>query len=208
MPVSKVVVCNAALARLGQDVRITAMSDQSKHAKVLNAAWDRVLDYVLTDGVWPFAVREAALALKPDAANGWAFGYDLPDDCLTALAVSDAGSIRAYRHAVLSGAVNGPEFEVRYGDDGSVVLTDTGAAWLLYVARVDDTARYPPLFVEALSCRLALDIAPVVAAELGIRMGEQLEARYIAARMRAQAHAFNESSERMHTESLTLASRL
>lgn len=205
---SKMDVWNSALAKLGQDVRVSSPNELTKHAKALNVAWDRVLDYVLADGLWPFAVTHAALALVAEPAAGWAYRYDAPNDCITALAVSDVGGIRQYRDIVLSkGVVNGPMFESQYGEQGRTIITDVEGAHLLYVKRVEDTGRFPPLFVEALACRLALDIAPVVAGEIGIRLAGALEEKYAVTRDRAVVHDFNESGERTDFASPTLASR-
>lgn len=208
MPVSKMDIWNAALARLGQDVRVAIPTERTKYATALNASWDRVLDFVLSDGVWPFAITSAVLGMKSPVYPGWMYRYAYPADCLNALAVSDEYGARQYRDAyVIGGVVNGPEFEVQYGSDGACIVTDQIGASLIYVSRVTETDRFPPMFVEAVACRLALDIAPVIAAELGIRLGPSLEQKYMQTKMRAQAQQYNESNERMSFVSMTLESR-
>lgn len=209
MPVSKVELCNAALSKLGQDVRITSLSENTKAARALNVAFDRVLDFVLADGIWPFALKYGALAVKAQATLGWTYRYDYPDEALTVLAVSDERGIRSYRDLLSIGqAVDGPDFEVQHGDDGTAILADIADAYVVYVARIDEPTRWPPLFVETLACRLALDVAPVIAAELGLKLGPNLLQQYEYAKAKAQTHDFNESSEVLYRSfSPTMASR-
>lgn len=201
MTTSAVDICNAALGRLGQDVRIGALTDATKPARACNSVYQRVLEYVLADVVWPFTVKCIALALQGDGVNGWLYRYAYPADCMTALAVTDGNGTRQYRDMGTTALVSTPigvEYEVAYidGDDRSI-LTDQEAAWLVYSSTADETIRYPPHFIEALVCRLALELAPMIAGDIGIRMAQSLEQKYIAARDRAQVHGLNESAENM-----------
>ena len=192
---SKIDIWNAAIAKLGQDVRVTSPSENTKHARTLNVAWQRVLDFVLADAVWTFALRHKALALSTEETLGWGYRYDYPSDCLKAVVVCDAGGVRQYRDAIVRGEAITPEFEVQGGAQGQTIVADIEAAYLIYVERVNDTGRFTPKFIEALACRLAADIAPVVAGEIGIRLSPELERRYVAMKETGTADAFNEGSE-------------
>jgi len=201
MATSSVDICNGALGRLGQDVRISALSDATKHARACNSVYQRVVDYVFADAVWPFTIKQVALSLLGDGSNGWTYRYAYPADCMTAIALTDGAGVRRYRDTSASSlgeTPTGAEYEVVYGDNNAAaILTDLESAWLVYSARVNEIGRYPPLFVDALICRLAVELAPVIAGDVGIRMLQMLEQKYAVARDHALAHNMNESAEVM-----------
>lgn len=213
MTTSVVDICNAALGKLGQDVTITSLNDQTKAARAFNRVYDRIRDYVLADFPWPFATKTQALALDAQVALGWAFRYAYPDDCVDALAVcGESGTRLAVASAVASycddGVWNGSvDFEVQHGEQSTCIVTDLDDAYLVYTSRVEDIGRYPPHFLEALSCRLAIEVAPVIAAEVGMRLGPNLEQKYIAAKNRAAVHALNESRGELQPQTPSLAAR-
>lgn len=195
MTISLVDIFNGALGRLGQDVRVAAATDATKHARACNAVYPRVLDYVLADAVWPFATKCIALALQGDGVNGWLYRYAYPSDCLNAVAVTDGNGERQYRDGLVPTSI-GAEYTIAYVDgDLPSILTDQDAAWLVYSARVDSLSVFPPLFADALICRLAIEIAPVIAGDIGIRLLQGLEQKYMAARDKASAHGLNQSAE-------------
>lgn len=214
MATSVVDVCNAALSKLGQDIAIASLSEQSKAARAFNRAYERVRDYVLADFVWPFAVKSVALAPDAQTALGWQFRYAYPDDCLNALSVCTEAGVRVATSAVCNGydgqasALDGSyDFDVVHGEQSTGIVTDLEAAYLIYSSRVEDIGRYSPHFIEALSCRLALDVAPVIALEVGIKMGNLLEQKYLAAKSRAAVQAFNESRDTVQPVTPSIAAR-
>lgn len=205
---SKIDIWNAALSKLGQDVRVTSPSENTKHARTLNVAWQRVLDFVLADSVWTFAVVHKALALSTEPKLGWGYRYDYPSDCLKVLVVCDAGGVRQYRDAITRGEATTPEFEVQGGTQGQTIVADLENAYVIYVQRIEDTGRFTPKFIETLACRLAADIAPVVAGEIGIRLIPALKDEYRRLVQSGAADAFNEGSEPMMSfSSPTLSAR-
>jgi len=80
-------------------------------------------------------------------ASGWAFKYQLPEDCLLVVALNDR-------------PCEGREedFEIM----GSCLYTDEERAIIKYVQAVDDTTRYDALFTECLVLHLAAAIATVL----------------------------------------------
>lgn len=211
MAVSKVDICNAALGKLGQDVTIAALTDQTKSARTFARVFDRVRDYVIADGEWAFATKAQALAVDAQDVLGWRYRYGYPSDCLDALSVCTQAGARVAmqrRHGLPGDMLDGRyDFEVVAGDQGTSIATDLEDAYLIYVSRVTDTGRLPAHFVEAFACRLAIEVAPVIAAEIGLRMGPALEQKYIAAKSKAMAHARNESRETFAPMTPSLVSR-
>src|SRR5690606_16046901 len=91
-------------------------------------------------------------ALMPVSTVNWLYTYQYPTDCLRAMYLTYPGNRRPDEKVQ-------PQFKVAYGDGGQVILADVEAAQLAYVVRVEDTGRFPPLFVEALAWKLAAVIA-------------------------------------------------
>ena len=211
---SQVDICNAALVKLAQDIPIAAMSETSKAARAFNRCWDSVRDQVLAEHPWPWSVKAVALALDTeDPTPGWEYRYTYPDDCLTALGVCSEAGVRAgisrlTRRDEWAMQVDGRvSFDVVYGEQSTGIVADQEDAYLIYASRVTETPRYPPLFVDALACRLALEVAPALAGELGLRMGQKLREDYEISRSKAIAHGFNESRELIDVTTPSRAAR-
>lgn len=209
MASSKIDICNAALIKLGQDIRIVTFGEQTKAGRLFAVIWDRVLAHVLADCAWPFATKAVSLALLNESALGWEYAYSYPEDCLNAITVCTEDGVRSAARCARAGNVypNAYEFEVMRGEQGAMIATDLADAKLVYSSSMDDTSRFPPLFVEALACRLAIEAASSLASEIGLRLGPQLEQKYLAAKFSASAHDMNEGNDQRDAFSPTLASR-
>lgn len=141
-----VTIVNAALIRLGETT-ITALSDDIKPARLANAIYADVRDAVTRAHPWNFALMRAELSANANAPTwGYANAYDLPGDpdhCLRVLTVDDED-----------------EHVGRWTVEGRQIVSDLSSPIrILYLRRVyapDDT---DPLFREALSARLARELA-------------------------------------------------
>ncbi len=138
---STVAVFNLALAWLGGEQLSSVESDWEESAlgRLCRNNFPQVLDMALTAHDWGFALKRAVLARKEDAAPHPLYSrrYALPADCLRASELMDEPG--------------GGRFVV----EGRDLLTDAAPARLLYVARSEDPASWPPEFVTALSWGLA-----------------------------------------------------
>lgn len=214
---SRIDIYNLALYKLAQSISVPAITDESKAADVLNRLWEPMRDLVLSERVWPWAMRSQALALTAEAAQpGWRFRYAYPEDCLTAYAVTDAGGLsnagKLYRFASSdylasvwgSGAF---DWDVSYGEEQTTINTSVEQAYLVYGARVEAVDRYPPQFVNALACRLAAEAAPPIIGEVGLNSKSDLLSEYLMALTNAGAHAMNESKAEADYVTPALAAR-
>lgn len=198
---SQVAIINLALGKLAQDKGISALSDQSKEARVFGKLWEPIRDLVLSDRVWPWALKAQLLAVQAeDASPGWQYRYARPNDCITAVAITDESGLRSLRRlsSWCDPVLCRPfryEFEQAYGVDGTSLQTDLEQAWLVYTARVEDAGRYPPHFTEALACRLASEAAPQIIGDAGLSNQSQLLQKYEYALSNAGAHDRNESRD-------------
>ncbi len=200
---TKTDIFNLALYKLAQSIAIPAVTDDSKAADVMNRLWEPMRDLVLTERVWPWALRSMALAVDDEAPQpGWAYRYAYPNDCLTAYAVTDAhgvsvaGKLARFTNSDYLASVWGSgayDFDTSFGTQATTINTNVREAFLVYATRVEDTGRYPPQFVNALACRLAAEAAPPIIGEVGMNNKTTLLQEYAMALTNAGAHAMNES---------------
>lgn len=198
-------IINLALFKLAQDQTIPTIADQSKAARVFNRLWDPTVDLVLSDGMWPWAMKAQALALGVDPTEqGWLYRYSRPNDCLTAWAVTNVDGLRDARSygglPCFTGqwpGMFGPfkaDFDQCHGTTETEILTDLEDAYLVYTVRVTDPGRFPAHFVDALASRLAADGAGAMIGEVGLNAKPRLMQEYTLARSLAATHDYNEAS--------------
>jgi len=141
-----ITIVNAALIRLGETT-ITALSDDIKPARLANAIYADVRDAVTRAHPWNFALMRAALTANASAPTwGYANAYDLPGDpdhCLRVLTVEGED-----------------EQAGRWTVEGRQIVSDLSSPIrILYLRRVSAPDDTDPLFREALSARLARELA-------------------------------------------------
>jgi hypothetical protein len=183
---SQVEIYNMALSNIGISETVASLEEKSKARATCSRFWDIARDTTLADFPWPFATRYATLADLGSPPRNWAYQYQYPTDCLRALYLTVPG-MRVPPLALQ------PKFETSYGAGGQVILADEPAAELAYVVRVTDEGRFPPMFVSALSWKLASLIAMPMSAQRTI--AESAAAGYVAMAQLAWAAAANESTE-------------
>lgn len=143
---SQVSIVNRALIKLGEQT-ILLLTDNVKQARTMAALFEDTRDAELRAHRWKFAMRRTLLtALVEPPPWGYQLQYDLPADFLALVQVNEIH--------LRSGAKQRPPWRL----EGRRLLTDLAAPLAVrYVARVDDTAVFDPLFVDALACRLAME---------------------------------------------------
>jgi hypothetical protein len=150
MTTSPVSVANMALTRLGGK-SIASLDERSRESIVINGLFQNSLETVLRAHPWGFAGRQRVLAVvdSPLDGAGWAYVYGYPADCL---------AVRKL-HNPVPGSDPVPYEVTTDGNGTRVVLSDLSNAVLLYTARLADLSRADPLFIEALSYKIAAEIA-------------------------------------------------
>ena len=138
---------------------VGSLSDPTPQARIAASEFDNARDAVLREHVWAFATREDDLAPlhipenpeKPDKEN--AFRYTIPGDCLFIQSVRD-NSGRTIKHRLAD-------------HDGMTILCTTNeAARITFTARITNTERFDPVFVDALAWRLAVPMATGIAVDM------------------------------------------
>jgi len=139
MATSVVQIVNNGLARISQEA-ITSLNEDTEQARISNLIYEQVRDDVITDHVWNFAVKRIELARDSEGpAFGYAYSYTLPTDCLKVLGMEQQTMV----------------YEIESGK----LLTDEGTAKIKYIRRVIDPNEFSSKFIEALSARLAAELA-------------------------------------------------
>lgn len=150
---TKVDICNMALSHIGSQSHVQSLTEASVEAKQCNLVFDTVLEEVLRQHPWSFATRVATLVKHAAAPPpDWRYRYQYPADCLNAFELLTAASTRTSPPI---------PYKIELLDDGSTktILSDADGVSLRYVMRVSDTVLLDAQFTEALSWRLARELA-------------------------------------------------
>lgn len=160
---SEVDIVNLALSHLGDGANVSSISpsDGSTQADHAERFYAHIRDALLERFAWKFALRRATLAERADIAiPSWDHVYDEPNDCLRLLAILP-GSYTADNQ--------GAAFDTETDEDGAkIILTSAADATARFIARVEDTSKFSPSFIETLSWLLAAALAgPIIKGETG-----------------------------------------
>ena len=186
---SKVEICNLALLRLGQRP-ILALTEPSVEANYCSQLYDQARRETLRHHAWRFALKTETLAAEEFEADGdWIFSYALPSDCVRALQVKTAGVPTLM------------DFEVH----GHSLRTNADGAVLRYVRDEQDPTRFDDLFVQALSYKLAADLAVPITGDSGAMAG--LLQMFTVSIRSAMAASSSEARRRQNHEETLAESR-
>ena len=146
-------ICNQAIGWLGGN-RITSLDDGTTEAKLCKDNFTFIRDAVLEAMDWSFAKKQTRLTPLATAPD---FRFDqqflLPSDVL---------------RIITAGAVEDFSDWLEWERQADVVAADTDVLYLLYVARITDTTRFPPSFTQALAQRIAADLAVPLTENAGL----------------------------------------
>lgn len=136
---SKTEIANRALAKVGDSRVSNIETDGSEKAEIIREMWDNVRDSLLQSYPWNFAIKRVQLAVDGSSPSwGWNNRYTLPTDFLALLEIKDD-----------------PDYVIENG----YILTDASAPlYIKYVYRVESAGSFDPMFAEALSATLAVQI--------------------------------------------------
>lgn len=155
MSVSKIGICNIALAMLGAE-SIRSFDENNKRARMSDVFFDSTRDYLLTKFDWPFARKLAELQpLDADTMGvtvplGY-YLYQLPYDCKTPRDVLPSGSRNEW--SIMSNMLycRRPPEEL---DECPLILK--------YTRVVSDTTVYSDTFVNLLALGIAVKMSPAI----------------------------------------------
>tara|TARA_Y100001951_G_C11281173_1_gene265474 strand:- start:851 stop:1450 length:600 start_codon:yes stop_codon:yes gene_type:complete len=137
---SNVEICNLALTKIGEEP-ITALTEDSKAGRLCNLHFNRTRNMTLRAHNWNFAIKRSDLA-KSTTTPEFKFTaqFALPDDLIRLLDTN---------------LVNDQDYKV----EGKFILCSSDTLKIKYVAEMLDPSYFDELFIEALSCKLAAELA-------------------------------------------------
>ena len=137
---SEVALCNLALAAIGHGMEITSLDEAGSAARACKLHYPYARDATLRSYDWNFAARRASLPASAEPPpHGFAASYLLPADCILVRAVHNTRIWEIERRHVLTDAT--PPLEITY------------------TAVIQSPAEFDVLFTDALTTRLASDLA-------------------------------------------------
>ena len=143
---SVVDICNSALNLLGAST-ISALTDDSKNARLCNQRYEPVRNRVFRAHAWNCLHKRVQLAQNSTApVVEYSYAYALPSDCLRVLKIH-------------TGSTDSIKSEVDYKLEGRNIVTNEGTVYLIYIALITDPNEYDTYLQESISHQLAADLA-------------------------------------------------
>ena len=136
---SIVAVCNRALSKIGDELIILSLDDNTKPARYCKALYADTRDFVQ---------RYVLAPLRDKPLFGYEYQFSLPSDCL-----------RVWKM----------EENQRYQVEGQCLLTDSNVCRFIGITRIEDATVFDPMFVEAFALRLAAELAVPLTASVALR---------------------------------------
>lgn len=143
---SKTDIANLALQRVGAKRIMDIDSETEKGARVVRNVFEDAVKEVSALSQWNALTTRVSLGLLTSTpAFTWDYEYQLPSDYIR--------MVEFNREDVWD------ETRELYDIEDGKLLTDADTANIRYVRYVEDSTKYPPLFVQALSVNIAAKIA-------------------------------------------------
>jgi len=181
---SVVQICNSALNQLGAS-SITALTDDSKNARLCNERYTTIRDAVFRAHPWNCLIKRIQLA-QDTATPAWGFTYQytLPSDCLRVLQIKD--------------------YDADYKIEGRKLLINESDVYLIYLAQITDVNELDVLLRETISAHLAQDISYAITANLQVSklMAEKYQAKLSEARHTDASEGYNTNPELAPTDQI------
>lgn len=190
---SDIEICNVALSRVAVTKSIVSFTEHSKEAEQCRVFYATLRDLVLQAFPWPFAESTVALADLGSPANGWAYRYRYPANCLNVRGIVQPGWRRS-----LTTDLQIP-YQIGYDVGGRVIHTDQPEASCRFTFRVEDSTFFDPQFADVLAWRLAMDLALPLTSKSELQ--QFASQQYQMALTLAQGSAFEESQDDPEPES-------
>jgi len=187
--VSKLSICNLALAHLGQ-APISSLNQDDERARRLNLFYEPVRDEVLRAHNWGFAQAEktlSRLAQTPGADGNFAYQYPAH-----ALFICNVFDVQAPKQLL--------PFHIFFDENtqSRILKTASAQACARYTRRITDETLLDPAFVKVFSLALACDLAVALTADA--QLAGQLLTKYQFALAEARRSNMSEQFGRVSAQ--------
>lgn len=145
MAFTKTQIANRALVKLGARPITNLEDDNTDESITVLNLYDIALESLLSETLWTFATKRVLLAELTDTiafsrvGETLSYVYQRPNDAIRIFEASDVAAT--------------------WFEEGDTVVSDTAGLGVRYTYRNENTAVYTPHFVEALSDKLASELA-------------------------------------------------
>lgn len=163
---SAVDICNLALAHLGDEATVASINPPEGSAQAEHCArfYPLARDSLLELHEWGFATRTVQLAQLSGSRWGWQYAYAQPAGTIKLIGVIPPSAASSLD---LKGKSQ-PYSRESDTNGGTIILTDQPNALARYIALVEDTTKFTPLFTQTLTWHLAAMLAgPVLKGDAG-----------------------------------------
>lgn len=149
---SKTDIVNGAAIKLGVQ-RLATLAEPSELARVASAVFERVARAELRKNAWSFSLTSTSLGRLADPTGGqFAAAFGLPTDLIRLVQFNDDWTV--YGLSPVTDGLSQP-----FLIEGRTLLTNDLTVRIRYVRDLSaDTALWDPAFVEAFTCRLAVEM--------------------------------------------------
>ena len=181
---SVVQICNSALNQLGA-ASITALTDNSKNARLCNERYATVRDAVFRSHPWNCLIKRQQLAQTTNTPSyGFSYEFTLPSDCIRVLGID------AYSYD--------------YKVEGRKILCNEQSIKIIYISQITDPNEMDVLLRETISAGLASDIAYAITANLQVSklMNEKYQYKLSEARHTDASEGYNTDPNNGPTDQL------
>ena len=161
---SVVDICNEAMDLLGA-ATISALTENSKEARLCNRRFETVRDSDLRAHPWNCAITRATLAQNSDApAFGFNFQYNLPTDpfCLRVL---------SFWNTNVDNELSAYDSNIMFKIEGRRVLSNESTCKIIYISRVTDPEQFDSLLSSTIAHRLASETAYAITSSNSVAQG-------------------------------------
>lgn len=176
-PLSVTDICNIALSKLGESPIDAPAANGCPAARLCYLHYHPVRREVLCACSWSFAKQLVTISCAETEGEGRvSLPHSLPPDCLRVL------------------AVNAPEWTLR----GRTIYCPKGTIRLSYIADIEDTTLFEPLFAEALATRLACKLCIPLISSITARKALTDEYNHLVLPQAAYVNAVQDRSNDTH----------
>ncbi len=163
------------------DDPITALTDNTVRARHCNRLYTPTRQAVLRDAGWTDSRKRVKLAqLSTEPVWEYAYAYTLPADYMRMVKTSL------------------DEYKTPYQVEGRTLLTDAAEVYVLYIYDNEDVASYDAGHVDALTARMAFELAEPITGKKS--SGDKAAAEYEVKKRDAKAVDGQEDAQEIYTD--------
>lgn len=162
----KIEIINRSMIKIGSNT-ISTLTEPSEQARKANAIFNGLARAELRRQAWSFAKKRVSLPALLTSVGGPDFdtSYNLPPDCLRLVWLGDIWVFSTIREAGFSN-------DTSYAIEGRTLVTNSrgGAQNIVYIRDlVDAVELWDALFVDAFTCRLAVELTHPITKNVSLR---------------------------------------